>query len=163
MNENVDTKTSDIANSWIVIHCHEHKILLTDYTLKQGKFDSVGIKSWKLQGGMDGKEWTTISVHDNDTSLSKSRSAKTWTVKLFAYYNYFRILMTNYNCNGNWKLRIESIKFYGFVTSENKQCMSKICGYGELLDNDSKIIISTKYNEWHQENEKCLSVLLLFP
>eukprot|EP01084_Bolivina_argentea_P313591 543060_1 len=162
MNVNINTTTSDTNNSWLAIHCHEHKILLTHYTLKQGSFGLDAIRSWKLQGGNDGTTWTTIDVHNNYRDLSKSGSSNTWEIPLsfsyYNYYNYFRILMLDDNCDGNWKLHIGSIKFYGHVINETEQYYSKICGRGKLLDNELQIMISTTYDEWCEEKEEVVSV-----
>jgi len=53
----------------------------TAYTLRHGREDGTdALRTWELQGSHDGKVWSVIKSHDNDTALTGAWSTATWLV-----------------------------------------------------------------------------------
>ena len=84
-------------NSWWCVDLTENYALyLTHYTLWHGQEQRGSVlRYWKLQGSLDGNEWTTLRNHENDPGLQDSKPYCTCTWKIEGdsnAFHYFRIL-----------------------------------------------------------------------
>ena len=112
--------TEDVENAWFTVNFKDFGVCPTMYSLRHyNAHDINALRSWELQGSVDGKEWVTIKVHDKDSSLDKKSKSNTWTINKEdnnvqnEYFNMFRIQMTSKNDNGSWNLCCSGFEIYG--------------------------------------------------
>ena len=67
----------------------------THYALAQcpaaPAFGECYMVSWELHASADGRVWTSLSAHTDDTALCGPGAARTWRLRSGAAYRYFRV------------------------------------------------------------------------
>ena len=107
--------STDAAGSWMKIDLLQHRIKLTAYTLRHySSWDTEALRSWKLEGSMDGNSWITLMNHENDSTLNKKGQAHTWNVpNCNEFYRFFRIYLTGQNSNNHNYLACSGLELFG--------------------------------------------------
>jgi len=74
--------TSDVPSSWIQISLGSTRTLLPNYyTLRHGGNSKAdALRNWVLQGSNDGKNWTVLKRHVNDTLLNGNFASSSWPI-----------------------------------------------------------------------------------
>ena len=114
-------KDEDGKRPWILIDFSgSGKISPTHYTLRHYiSWNVEALRDWVLEASNDGKEWTLIKEHKNDTALNAKGKAHTWKLneeKQHPQFSMFRIRMTDKNDNGHWYLACSGFEIYGKFT-----------------------------------------------
>lgn len=115
---NGQTYTSNLVNSWFSIDLGAQRRLIVDhYCFRSDTNETSTLRSWTLDGSVDGAQWHVLRTHVNDTSLAqRSHSEADWTVECSQQpYRYFRIRMTGVNAFGMHFLHCDGIELYGLL------------------------------------------------
>ena len=113
--------TNNIPPSWLAVDLGEGRSLVVDhYCLRSDNNSDYKLRSWELQGSLDGQTWQTLRAHQGDSSLSsQSMSTAAWPVDAGAQaFRHFRILQTGANSSGSQHLMCAGIELYGVLTEE---------------------------------------------
>ena len=106
--------TDEKENAWFSVDFLGSEIKPTHYTLRHYILWNIeSLRSWIFEGSQNGKQWTTISKHIRDESLSQKGASHTWKVQCNEFYSHFRIQMTDKNDNGHWFLCCSGFEIYG--------------------------------------------------
>ena len=76
------------------------------------------LRHWRLEGSLDGVEWTTLKEHENDTGLigNKPYCTHTWAITgKFKAFRYFRIFQTGWHSSGSFGIVLSGIEMYGVL------------------------------------------------
>jgi len=116
--------TDDVPSSWFSIDFGPHRLItLTYYSLRHGgNYKADSLRTWDLQGSIDGVQWKTITRHHNDNSLNGPYATHSWFVKCKECFRFFRVLQTGRNSSHHNFLVLSGFEFYGMLfdnTSEN--------------------------------------------
>eukprot|EP01114_Cavostelium_apophysatum_P000023 TRINITY_DN10026_c0_g1_i1.p1 TRINITY_DN10026_c0_g1~~TRINITY_DN10026_c0_g1_i1.p1 ORF type:complete len:446 (-),score=70.30 TRINITY_DN10026_c0_g1_i1:46-1383(-) len=108
--------TKDVPASWFTIDFGKCRTVHpSHYTLRHGgNYRADSLRTWDIQGSLDGSNWTVLKRHDKDTSLSDKFASHTWNLPgVTSAFRYFRILQTGRNSSAHNFLVLSGIEFYG--------------------------------------------------
>src|SRR3990167_885965 len=135
--------TKDVPASWFCIDLGENRTVLpTHYTLRHGgNYRSDCLRTWDFQvcfflinvlhrdiyyrfyspdflilykkGSINGRDWTLLRRHANDTSLKDPFQSYTWPIHTDTAYRRFRVLQTGHNSANHNFLLLSGIELYG--------------------------------------------------
>jgi hypothetical protein len=73
------------------------------------------VRTWDLQGSVDGKHWVVLRRHTQDISMTDKFATHTWPVTLEKpqEFRFFRILQTGRNSSNHNFLVLSGVEFYG--------------------------------------------------
>ena len=72
--------TTNTANSFYQFDLRKYRVAPTHYALMHDQNSSYQVRTWSLQGSNDGKDWTDVSRHKDDTSLKGTYGKHTFKV-----------------------------------------------------------------------------------
>ncbi|OWM70581.1 BTB/POZ domain-containing protein At2g30600 [Punica granatum] len=103
---------------WMVDLGQDHQLMCNYYTLRQDGSKAY-IRSWKLQGSMDGKSWTDLRAHENDQTMCNPRQFASWPVtgpSALLPFRYFRVVLTGPTTDASnpWNFCICFLELYGY-------------------------------------------------
>jgi hypothetical protein len=114
--------TADKPNSWMAVALLGGvRVRPTGYVLSTDWHGASGnhlVRSWQLQGSVDGQTWTTLRTHTKDTTLTQQTVSAYWPIEgvaTDAYYAHVRLLQTRRNSKSNDYLTATSLEVYGDV------------------------------------------------
>ena len=112
--------TKDEEDSWWCVDLTERYVLyLTRYTLRHGRDKSLLVLlNWRLEGSVDGREWTVLKNHENERGLREPKPycTCTWTIDGNSKaFRYFRIFQTGKNSSENFGIFLSGIELYGVL------------------------------------------------
>jgi hypothetical protein len=118
--------TKDVPASWLMIDLGPHTRALPNYyTLRHGgNYRGDSIRTWDFQGSVDGKTWTVLRRHTNDSSLNQPFGVHSWVIDLpidvlaataEQAYRFFRILQRGHNSSNHNFLVASGIELYGML------------------------------------------------
>jgi hypothetical protein len=107
--------TENVQESWVIIKIIDYRIIPSAYTLRSDQHTSYKLRTWELQGSLDGENWKLIKRHDNDLKIdSPSMSTSSWEIKdCTEAYSCFRIIQKGNNSTGNHHLMLSGFEVYG--------------------------------------------------
>jgi len=108
--------TNNIPSSWVMLTLTKSvQFCITHYAIKtRGDWDGYHLRNWVLEGSIDGKTWSTLSTHQNDSTLNMKGGIGKWVVSNTQnYFVQFRICQTGVNASRNNHLCFQNIEFYG--------------------------------------------------
>eukprot|EP01083_Nonionella_stella_P046664 124921_1 len=124
--------TKPLENSWMQIHLVRNEIKLRRYMLRHYKsWDTEGLRNWRLEGSVNGRDWILLSEHHQDATLNKKGACGVWKVDCKKYMSFFRIWQTGLNANKHNYLALSCIEFYGSLrelSAENAVVPSQVKG-----------------------------------
>ena len=107
---------------WCVDLTENYALYLTNYTLRHGQEQSGSfLCNWKLEGSVDGCNWTMLKHHKNDHGLGERKShgtysTHTWTIEgELNAFRYFRVYQTGKNSSGRFGIFLSGIELYGVL------------------------------------------------
>ena len=116
--------TAESANSWWSIDLGlSHRLVITHYSLRQGKRDGESaLTEWELEGSHDGENWEKIKTIYNEEDPQFAAPPPfytgTWSVeKGIAAFRFFRILQTGGNSSGKYGIYLSGIELFGVLLS----------------------------------------------
>ncbi|KAJ6708628.1 hypothetical protein OIU74_009853 [Salix koriyanagi] len=81
---------------WMIDIGQDHQLMCNHYTLRQDGSRAF-IRSWNLQGSLDGKTWTNLRVHENDQTICKAGQFASWPItgpQALLPFRFFRVVLT---------------------------------------------------------------------
>ena len=119
--------TKDKEDSWWRVDLTEKYLLyLTSYTLRHGRDKSLSVLlNWRLEGSVDGHEWTVLKNHEKDLGLRglKPYCTCTWTIDGNSNaFRYFRIVQTGINSSKKFGIFLSGIELYGVLIEKSSSC-----------------------------------------
>eukprot|EP01112_Ceratiomyxa_fruticulosa_P017491 TRINITY_DN545_c0_g1_i1.p1 TRINITY_DN545_c0_g1~~TRINITY_DN545_c0_g1_i1.p1 ORF type:complete len:536 (-),score=85.54 TRINITY_DN545_c0_g1_i1:62-1669(-) len=111
--------SKDVPASWFTIDLGpDRAVIPTCYTLRHGmSFKADSLRTWDLQGSLNGEQWVLIKRHANDQVLNGKFSTHTWPISngdpVGQSFRYFRILQTGRNSNSRNFLVLSGFEVYG--------------------------------------------------
>lgn len=108
--------TKDVPASWFMIDMGRNRRVIPNYyTLRHGgNYKADSLRTWDLQGSVDGGQWTLLRRHTSDKSLNGNFATRSWPVDPPSTpFRFFRILQTGHNSNNHNFLVISGFEIYG--------------------------------------------------
>ena len=109
--------TNSAANSWMSVSLNGKRVIPTGYVLSTDGCGVQGynlLRSWHLEGSLDGSTWTTLREHTNEATLTQATPTGFWPVDgASSAFSNFRILHTGPNTSGDYFLMATSFEIYG--------------------------------------------------
>jgi hypothetical protein len=79
-------------NQWVEWDFQERLITLTDYAIRIGTLGLI--RSWKLEGSLDGTKWMHINSQSNLTSLTLKRPVVSFSVGVNNRFRHLKLTQT---------------------------------------------------------------------
>jgi hypothetical protein len=100
----------DELGQWICWDFHEMRLCPTNYTIKTNF-----LKSWVVEGSLDGQNWTEIDGQSND-QVFPYLTTVSFTVSNPMECRFIRLTQTDKNHLGDGELRLTSVEFFGALS-----------------------------------------------
>ncbi|CAN6202880.1 unnamed protein product [Urochloa humidicola] len=104
---------------WMVDIGQEHQLMCNYYTVRQDG-STTFMRSWVLQGSMDGRNWTSLRVHDDDATICHPGQFASWPIvgpPALLPFRFFRVALTSPAAGSvpnAWNLCICFLELYGY-------------------------------------------------
>ncbi|CAL5045157.1 unnamed protein product [Urochloa decumbens] len=104
---------------WMVDIGQEHQLMCNYYTVRQDG-STTFMRSWVLQGSMDGRNWTSLRVHDDDATICHPGQFASWPIigpPALLPFRFFRVALTGPAAGSvpnAWNLCICFLELYGY-------------------------------------------------
>ncbi|CAN1781860.1 BTB/POZ domain-containing protein At2g30600 [Linum perenne] len=107
-----------VCSWWMVDLGQDHQLMCNYYTLRLDGSRAF-MRSWRLQGSLDGKTWTDLRAHNDDQTMSKPGQFASWPVtgpNALLPFRFFRVVLTSptTDVSNPWNLCICFLELYGF-------------------------------------------------
>jgi hypothetical protein len=102
-------KSGDETGQWVCWDFHEMRVRPSHCTMI-----SRGLKSWVVEGSLDGGTWTEIDRQTNNNVFeSKSWSAALFTLSTPVESRFIRLTSTGRGHDGRYRLHLQGVEFFG--------------------------------------------------
>lgn len=103
------------SNSWLCFDFKQHRVTVTDYTIRTDNIVGCKPKSWVIEGSENYRSWDTIDTQNNCPILNEVSKTHTFTVsnQNNKKYRYIRMRLTSRNWGDCDCLRLNSFEIYG--------------------------------------------------
>ncbi|KAG5542556.1 hypothetical protein RHGRI_022179 [Rhododendron griersonianum] len=96
-----------------------HLLLMCNYYSLRQDGSRAYIRCWNFQGSLDGKTWTDLRVHENDTTMCKPGQFASWPIvgpSALLPFRFFRVVLTAPTTDESnpWNFCICFLELYGF-------------------------------------------------
>uniref|UniRef100_A0A0E0DQ77 BTB domain-containing protein n=2 Tax=Oryza meridionalis TaxID=40149 RepID=A0A0E0DQ77_9ORYZ len=103
---------------WMVDIGPDHQLMCNYYTVRQDG-STTFMRSWVLQGSMDGRSWTNLHVHEDDQTICQPGQFASWPITgptALLPFRFFRIMLTapGTGVSNTWNLCICFLELYGY-------------------------------------------------
>ncbi|KAJ7966968.1 BTB/POZ domain-containing protein [Quillaja saponaria] len=103
---------------WMVDLGQDHQLMCNYYTVRQDGSRAY-MRSWNLQGSLDGKTWTNLTMHENDQTICKPGQFASWTIigsNALLPFRFFRVKLTGPTTDASdpWNFCICYLELYGY-------------------------------------------------
>ena len=108
--------TSNQANAWMSVSLNGKRVIPVGYVVSAdaSSRNNHFLRSWCLDGSLDGMTWTTLRTHTNDATLSQANLSGYWSLDgVRSAFSYFRIMQIYPNSAGTYELVASSFEIYG--------------------------------------------------
>eukprot|EP01064_Diplonema_japonicum_P017962 TRINITY_DN2647_c0_g1_i1.p1 TRINITY_DN2647_c0_g1~~TRINITY_DN2647_c0_g1_i1.p1 ORF type:complete len:448 (+),score=107.92 TRINITY_DN2647_c0_g1_i1:30-1373(+) len=134
--------TRDAPEQWITVDFLDKVVIPHSYSFASFHPMVAGYypRDWVFEASLDGKTWSLLRKHENDTTLCKSNKWGLWETQLAGtegkqdldidsdvfehasrqFFRYFRIRQTGQNSFGSHELQLTAIEIYGEVIAITK-------------------------------------------
>ncbi|KAL5201989.1 hypothetical protein ABZP36_012941 [Zizania latifolia] len=107
-----------MSSWWMVDIGQEHQLMCNYYTVRQDG-STTFMRSWALQGSMDGRSWTSLRVHDDDKTICQPGQFASWPItgpSALLPFRFFRVMLTGpaTGVSNTWNLCICFLELYGY-------------------------------------------------
>jgi hypothetical protein len=108
--------TSICANSWICYDFKEMRISLSHYSIRSRRdANTYHLRSWRLEGSIDGQSWTVLDLREDDRKLNSLGAIATFAVSKSLKCRMIRILQQNKNSSKTHGFIVNAIEFFGVL------------------------------------------------
>lgn len=103
---------------WMVDIGQDHQLMCNYYTVRQDGSRTF-MRSWVLQGSMDGENWTSLGVHEDERTICQPGQFASWPItgpSALLPFRFFRLALTGptTGVSNNWNLCICFLELYGY-------------------------------------------------
>jgi len=101
---------------WMVDIGQDYQLMCNYYTVRQDG-STTFMRSWALQGSMDGRNWTSLRVHDDDPTICHPGQFASWPIvgpAALLPFRFFRVALTGPAAGCAWNLCICFLELYGY-------------------------------------------------
>ncbi|XP_006664953.1 BTB/POZ domain-containing protein At2g30600 [Oryza brachyantha] len=103
---------------WMVDIGHDHQLMCNYYTVRQDG-STTFMRSWVLQGSMDGQNWTSLRIHKDDQTICQPGQFASWPItgpSALLPFRFFRVMLTGHatGVSNTWNLCICFLELYGY-------------------------------------------------
>jgi len=121
-NQVVRCSTRPVLNAWFEVDFKQHRVAPTHYSLRHyASWDAEALRSWTLEGSVDGAQWHLLSTHENDTALAAKGATHTWRVNGLwpsMFFRFMRITQRGPNSNKHHYLALSGFEVYGQLAKD---------------------------------------------
>jgi hypothetical protein len=103
--------SKDEPGRWVLWEFQESFIRPTHYTIRSSR--DKYLKSWLVEGSMDGKKWTELDQRKNDTHLKGNFAVQTFDVKSPVECRFVRLTQTGKNHSESNCLSFCALEIFG--------------------------------------------------
>lgn len=107
----------DKKRSWWMLDIgQDHQLMCNYYTVRQDG-STTFMRDWVLEGSMDGRNWTSLRVHEDDQTICQPGQFASWPITgpaALLPFRFFRITMTGPAAGCSWNLCICFLELYGY-------------------------------------------------
>lgn len=94
------------------------QLMCNYYTLRQDGSRAY-MRSWNLQGSLDGKTWTNLRIHENDQTVCKPGQFASWPIvgpNALLPFRFVRVILTSPTTDASnpWNFSICFLELYGY-------------------------------------------------
>jgi hypothetical protein len=110
--------TNSEGNSWICYNFKDMLIILTHYSIRTRRdVNGNHLRSWKLEGSIDGLKWVRIDDRTGDSSLNSAGAISTFSISegFQSTSRMIRLQQTGMNSSGGTSLVVSAIEFFGVL------------------------------------------------
>jgi hypothetical protein len=100
--------SEDAPGQWVCWDFHELRVRPTHYTIK-----SVLLRSWVVEGSLDGKAWTVIDRKTDNNDFSADQGTASFAVSKSVECRFIRLTQTGKDHRGDDILVIWAFEFFG--------------------------------------------------
>jgi hypothetical protein len=113
--------TANQPNSWVCYDFKTMRIKLSHYSLRsQSTDDKNFLRSWVLEGSLEGQSWIELDRHENNSALTGRGATATFPVSHSSAFQFIRLRQIGKNNSNSDNLELCAIEFFG-VLAEPKQ------------------------------------------
>lgn len=101
---------------WMVDIGQDHQLMCNYYTVRQDG-STAFMRSWVLQGSMDGENWTSLIVHEEERAICQPGQFASWPItgpSALLPFRFFRLALTGLTTSNTWNLCICFLELYGY-------------------------------------------------
>ncbi|KAL6578268.1 hypothetical protein OROMI_010596 [Orobanche minor] len=103
---------------WMIDIGHGHQLMCNYYTLRQDGSRAF-IRNWSFQASIDGNNWTSLTVHEDDGTMIKTGQFASWPVvgpNALLPFRFFRVVLTapTTDPTNPWNLCVCFFELYGY-------------------------------------------------
>uniref|UniRef100_A0ACD5XXC3 Uncharacterized protein n=1 Tax=Avena sativa TaxID=4498 RepID=A0ACD5XXC3_AVESA len=103
---------------WMVDIGQDHQLMCNYYTVRQDG-STMFMRSWVLQGSMDGENWTSLGAHEDERTICQPGQFASWPItgpSALLPFRFFRLALTGptTGVSDNWNLCICFLELYGY-------------------------------------------------
>jgi hypothetical protein len=73
------------------------------------------MRSWTLEGSMDGQSWEELDRRENNTSLNSQGATATFSISRSSEIQMIRLRQLSQNSSGNYHLVVNAIELFGII------------------------------------------------
>jgi uncharacterized coiled-coil protein SlyX len=103
--------SKDGVNQWTCWDFRQLRVKLTHYTLR-----TANLKSWILEGSVDGRRWTKIDRQTDNQELKDAKIASV-AVSNPTEFRFVRLTQLGQNRSGDYILRLSAVEFFGTLST----------------------------------------------
>jgi hypothetical protein len=109
--------SANAADQWIAFRFPKHSVVVTDYSLRSpnSKQGWNHLRSWVVEGSMDGKEWCEIDRREGTEELNGKSKVATWKCREPRKVRIVRIRQTGKNHRNLDDIQLSGVEFFGRV------------------------------------------------
>jgi hypothetical protein len=115
--------TPDAANSWVCYDFGDARISLTHYSIRNRcDYDGHHLRTWRLEGSVDGLSWTELDREENNERLSGKGTIASFAIaaRHRKAFRMIRLQQTGKNSSGNDHLMLAGVEFFGVARAQSK-------------------------------------------
>ncbi len=110
-------ETRSGPDAWVLVDFLDKRVKPTRYALRH-RSGTTGnaLRSWVLEASNDGAYWTTLRVHEDDTTLGGERRTASWPIDRTYHdsaFRMFRVRQTGPSSSGSAVLALSGFEVYG--------------------------------------------------
>jgi hypothetical protein len=113
--------TQNQPGQWVCYDFHAMRIRPTHYAIRS-QYDvgraSSQLRSWNIEGRIDGGEWEQIDSRSNNEDLNDKGVRRLFSVRSSGEYRYIRLYQTGPNHGNNHFLGLSAFEIFGTLMEE---------------------------------------------